>query len=117
MAETMPYRPGIWRMYSSLTGSVSPYQRKVIFKALLQGGVISMSGGELPFDSAHRQTLNHVFLENHRQNDRWRHDSHGGSHHATPVDFGIGQEVVDGDRQGFGPLHTEHLREHEVVPG
>jgi hypothetical protein len=38
----MPYMPGIWRMYSSLTGSGSPYQRKVIFKELLQGGVISM---------------------------------------------------------------------------
>jgi acyl-CoA synthetase (AMP-forming)/AMP-acid ligase II len=30
-ADTIPVTPGIWRMYSSLTGSDSPYHRNVIF--------------------------------------------------------------------------------------
>ena len=70
----------------------------------------------LSFHRSHCETLDHILLEEHRQQDRRSHDYNSSSHDRTPINLYVGEKIVDCDGQRSCLLLAQHLAEHEVVP-
>src|SRR5271169_1956328 len=99
----MPYMPGIWRMYSSSTGSESPNQRKVIFMPLI-------------LQRSHRQSLDDGFAHEEGEDGYRQDDQRRSGADAGPVDLAVGNEVIHRHRHGFGLRPGEDQRKQELVP-
>src|ERR1035437_10296893 len=110
MAETMPSIPGIWRMYSSLTGSDAPNQRIVIF---IRSGLLKFKLDSSILERPHRQALHDRFAHEESEDGNRQDDQSRGGTDAGPVDLAVGNKVKHRHWHGLGFRAGQDQPQHD----